>query len=85
VTTTSLEASGSVAPLGDVFLAQVRAPVPNHGGVYLDGGLILHHLEGRLSRREPLGPWRRFVTHALRCANRISDQFEFPDSAAKRT
>jgi len=46
---------------GDVFLAQVRSAVPNHGGILLEGGLILHHLTGRLSAREPLGPWRRFV------------------------
>ncbi len=51
---------------GDVVLMQVRSPVPNHGGVLLDDGLLLHHLTGRLSRREPYGPWRRMVTHVLR-------------------
>lgn len=51
---------------GDAVLMQVRAPVPNHAGVVLGDGLILHHLQERLSRREPLGPWLRFVTHALR-------------------
>lgn len=51
---------------GDVVLAKVMSPVPNHGGVVLADGLVLHHLTGRLSRREPLGPWRRFLTHALR-------------------
>jgi hypothetical protein len=51
---------------GDVFLAQVRSSVPNHGGVYLGRGLGLHHLPGRLSRREPILRWQRFVTHWLR-------------------
>lgn len=51
---------------GDVFIGQVRASVPNHGGILLEKGLGLHHLEGRLSRREPVGPWQRFITHWLR-------------------
>jgi proteasome lid subunit RPN8/RPN11 len=51
---------------GDVVLMQVRSAVPSHGGVVLEGGLLLHHLTGRLSRREPLGPWRRMMTHVLR-------------------
>lgn len=54
------------AAAGDVVLMQIRSPVPNHAGVLLDNGLLLHHLTGRLSRREPAGPWRRMVTHYLR-------------------
>jgi proteasome lid subunit RPN8/RPN11 len=54
------------AKAGDVFLAQINSPVPNHGGVYLDNGLAIHHLAGRLSRREPIGPWTKFITHWLR-------------------
>ena len=51
---------------GDVFLAQIRSPVPNHGGILLDHGLALHHLANRLSRREPIGPWLGYVTYWLR-------------------
>ena len=52
---------------GCVFLAQILSPVPNHGGVYLGGGLALHHLQNRLSRREPIHQWsRKYVTHWLR-------------------
>ena len=58
---------------GDVFLGQIRSPVPNHGGVYLGGGLAVHHLTGsspvdpaRLSAREPINRWRSFITHWLR-------------------
>lgn len=50
----------------DVFLGQVRSRVPNHGGIMLAGGLALHHLDGRLSRREPVTPWLKYITHWLR-------------------
>lgn len=57
--------------VGDVFLAALpsggaRPSVPHHGGIVLDNSLILHHLQGRLSRREPMGRWSKFVTHLLR-------------------
>lgn len=51
---------------GDIVIGRVLGPVENHAAVYLGDGLILHHLAGRLSRREPLGPWRRFATLYLR-------------------
>jgi cell wall-associated NlpC family hydrolase len=53
---------------GDVLLMKIRAPVPNHCAVVLENGLVLHHLGNRVSRREPLGPWLRYVTHTLRYA-----------------
>lgn len=37
---------------GDMVLMQIRSNVPNHGGVYLGDGTILHHLENRLSSRD---------------------------------
>lgn len=51
---------------GDVFLAQVLAPVTNHGGVYLGNGLILHHLRGKLSKTDVAGRWLNYVTRYLR-------------------
>lgn len=58
---------------GDVWVAQLRSKVPNHGGILLDGGLGLHHPSSRLpvdpshlSRREPLARWRHHITHWLR-------------------
>lgn len=58
---------------GDVWLAQVRSPVPNHAGVYIGDGLAFHHPSsmlasdpGRLSKREPVGRWQRHITHWLR-------------------
>jgi proteasome lid subunit RPN8/RPN11 len=53
--------------LGDVLLMQVASPVPNHAAVYLGDGLILHHLQGRLSSRDVYGGyWQKVTTHALR-------------------
>ncbi|MCS6766645.1 MAG: C40 family peptidase [Candidatus Protistobacter heckmanni] len=52
---------------GDCFLMQVASPVPNHAAVYLGDGLILHHLQGRLSSRDIYGGyWQKVTTHILR-------------------
>ena len=52
---------------GDCFLMQIGSPVPNHAAVYLGEGLILHHLQGRLSSRDVYGGyWQKITTHALR-------------------
>ena len=51
---------------GDVFLAQVAAPVINHGGIYLGDGLIAHHLRRRLSKREPGSRWGEYMSIFLR-------------------
>lgn len=34
---------------GDMVLMQIRSPVPNHAGIYLGDGQMLHHLAERLS------------------------------------
>ncbi|MHC1728583.1 MAG: C40 family peptidase [Syntrophobacteraceae bacterium] len=52
--------------IGDVIIGKVLGTVENHTGVYIGNGLVLHHLYDRLSRREPLGPWMKFVTRVLR-------------------
>lgn len=40
---------------GDLVLMQIRSPVPNHAGVYLGDGQMLHHLADRLSETTPYG------------------------------
>lgn len=40
---------------GDMILMQIRSTVPNHAGVYLGDGQMLHHMHGRLSERVPYG------------------------------
>jgi cell wall-associated NlpC family hydrolase len=53
--------------VGDVLLMQVASPVPNHAAIYLGDGLILHHLQGRLSSRDVYGGyWQKITTHTLR-------------------
>lgn len=54
------------AALGDVALINFRCKVPNHAGILLDGGLLLHHLMGRKSVREPVGRWTPLITKWLR-------------------
>lgn len=51
---------------GDVFLSQIRSPVPNHGGIYMGDGVVLQHYVDRLSCKTALGPWIKYVTHWLR-------------------
>lgn len=46
---------------GDVILMQIRSPVPNHAGIYLNGDL-LHHQPGRLSGRDCYGSYYRECT-----------------------
>lgn len=40
---------------GDMILMQVRSTVPNHAGVYLGDGKMLHHMQDRLSEVVPYG------------------------------
>ncbi|CAG9184310.1 C40 family peptidase [Cupriavidus respiraculi] len=50
---------------GDVILMQLRAPVPNHAGIYLGDGLMLHHLHGRLSSRDVYGGYWQEITRCV--------------------
>jgi len=47
----------------DVFLMLIKSDEePNHAGIYLGDGLMLHHLEERLSERVPYGGFWQQVT-----------------------
>jgi cell wall-associated NlpC family hydrolase len=52
--------------VGDVFLARVRSPVVNHGGLYVGNGLILHHVAGYNSHRTVLNLWQSRIERWLR-------------------
>ena len=57
----------SAAREGDVILGKIgRTGVINHCGLLVGNGLVLHQLEGRSSRREPVGPWMRYVQFVAR-------------------
>ncbi|MFV8905738.1 C40 family peptidase [Serratia fonticola] len=53
--------------LGDVIIMQVRADEPNHAGVYLGDGVMLHHMYGQLSKHVPYdGYWQERTIITLR-------------------
>ena len=48
--------------LGDAVLFAIRSQGrPNHAGIYLGQGLLLHHLENRLAERTTLVFWRSSI------------------------
>lgn len=42
---------------GDALLFAINSTGLNHVGVMVDDGMVLHHLQGRLSSRDMLGGW----------------------------
>jgi proteasome lid subunit RPN8/RPN11 len=51
----------------DVLVMQVASPVPNHAAIYLGDGVILQHLQGRLSSRDVYGGyWSKHTSLVLR-------------------
>ncbi|MFJ2989948.1 C40 family peptidase [Collimonas sp. NPDC087041] len=58
---------GDKPQVGDVILMQIRSSngVPNHAGIYIGDGLMLHHLHGRLSSRDVYGGYFQEVTRAI--------------------
>lgn len=56
--------NGEQPEIGDVILMQIRSNngVPNHAGIYIGHGLMLHHLYGRLSSRDIYGGYFQEVT-----------------------
>ena len=53
--------------IGDALLMTIRGGgVPNHCALYLGAGRVVHHLPGRLSREEDLGPLSRAVVAVVR-------------------
>ena len=61
-----IKVDGDDLKKGDAVLGNILSSVVNHSSVYIGNGLILHHLNKRLSRPEPLGPWKKYLTHYLR-------------------
>ena len=52
--------------IGDIVMGRIASRVVNHCGVLIQNGLVLSHTEGRLSRREVVGPWVRRAEYVLR-------------------
>ncbi len=53
--------------VGDALLFAVRSRgIPNHVGIVLPHGYMIHQTEIRLARREPIGDWLRCLNMACR-------------------
>lgn len=52
--------------IGDVLMARHMSEVINHTAIYVGKGLILHHLDHRLSRMEPLILYKNKIEKAAR-------------------
>ena len=53
--------------VGDIFLIQVGSVSPNHIAIYLGGDTILHHMNGRLSKRDIYGGYyQKHTSHHYR-------------------
>jgi len=51
----------------DVFLIKLASKVANHAAVYMGGGIIIHHVLGKLSTKEIYGGyWQKHTVHHLR-------------------
>jgi len=59
--------AGDDLAAGDLILMQIRSKnlVPNHASIYLGDGLILHHMDGRLSSRDVYGGYWAEVTRSV--------------------
>lgn len=58
------EARGDIQ-VHDVIIMQIRALKPNHGGIYVGDTQILHHMYGRLSKRDIYGGYLRESTRII--------------------
>jgi cell wall-associated NlpC family hydrolase len=52
---------------GDGIIFKVYSGVPNHCGIYIGEGNFLHHAVNRLSCRESLYDWKKFLVRYVRC------------------
>jgi len=56
---------------GSVILMHLEASVPNHGGIYINDNMILHHVQDRLSSRDLFGGYyQKNTAKILRHENR---------------
>lgn len=62
-----VDVTGQAPKMHDLVLIQVKADVPNHAAVFISDTIILHHIQGRLSCRDPYGGyWLRNTAKLLR-------------------
>lgn len=52
--------------IGDGLLMTIRTNRVNHTAVYIGNGLIIHHMYGRLSCRDPLSRYAKYIKYIVR-------------------
>lgn len=57
---------GADLQVGDGLLFRLRYNRVTHCGVYIGGGLFLHHMHGKISKADPLVQWGRFLHSVMR-------------------
>ena len=55
-----------IEEVGDCVIARVLSDVPNHCGVHIGDGEMIHHLSDRPSRVEQIGLWRKYIVAYMR-------------------
>mgnify|MGYP003136188562 FL=1 len=65
-----VEVSMEEIEYGSVILMCLESTVPNHGGLYIDGNMILHHVQDRLSSRDLYGGF--YQKHTAKVLNHES-------------
>lgn len=54
----------------DLIIMKIRAPVANHAAIYVGNGMILHHMFGKLSKKDVYGGyWAEHTVIVLRHKN----------------
>jgi cell wall-associated NlpC family hydrolase len=51
---------------GDVILMDIQTGVASHAAIYLGNGLILHHLRGKISKKDNAHSWKKFYHTIVR-------------------
>lgn len=55
--------------IGDGILMSIQTNVVSHAAVYIGDGLLLHHLRGKISKKDSATAWRKFYTKIVRYGN----------------
>lgn len=52
--------------VGDVIFMTIQTKVVSHAAIYLGNNLLLHHLRGRISRKDHATTWKKFFHSVVR-------------------
>lgn len=69
----------SKARPGDVLLGSILSRVVNHCAILLPDGLLMHHTDGRLSRREPVNNWMKLIRYCVRHESFLNNPDAVPE------